>query len=178
MENSLLRFTHRVLLLSTLTTVLLGLILFLIALFEIFGSDFFHQWMMIESDGSLAFLVSSSSNNELPKMIESSILAALVQAVFISFAWLMVQLNALKVFRALKDSETFHLNSIKALRTVGFWLFIITAIELLQFKWIENTFQITLNFEFTYLIAACSAMVLAQIFKEGNELAETNRLTI
>lgn len=177
MNNSTLRFTHRILLLSTLSTVLLGLLLLLIALFELFGSEFFHQWMMIDADGSLAFQI-TSADNEFPKMIDSSILAALFHAVVITIAWLMVQLNALKVFRALKDSETFHLNSIKALRTVGFWLFIITAIEFLQFKWIDNTLQLTFSFEFTYLIAACSAMVLAQIFQEGNELAETNRLTI
>jgi len=173
----MLRFTHRLLLLSTLTTVLLGSLLLLIALFELFGSDFFHQWMIIDTDGSISFEI-TSSDDTLPTKIENSVIATVVHLIFFLFTWLMVQLNALKVFRALKDSETFHLNSIKALRTVGFWLFIITAIELVQFQWFDNTFQMTFNFEFTYLIAACSAIVLAQIFKEGNELAESNRLTI
>jgi hypothetical protein len=177
MNNRLLQITHRLLLLSTFFTLLLIVLFVVVIVFELADSTFFRQWMVTDSNGSFHFEISSLASDS-SSLYEGSILGPLFQSMFIVIAWLMVQLNALKVFRALKDSETFHLNSIKALRTVGFWLLVITAIEFLQFKWIENSLQMTFNFELTYLIAACSAMVLAQIFKEGNELAETNRLTI
>jgi hypothetical protein len=84
----------------------------------------------------------------------------------------------LSVIRSVRSVETFRGSNVKAFRKMGLWLFLLFLAS--GFSSISTEFMNhqTIYFRITPLILMLLSYVMAEIFKEGNELSEENQLTI
>jgi len=86
--------------------------------------------------------------------------------------------ECLKVIRSVRLIQTFKKANIKSFRSIGKYfllIFILTSFSVVYFK--QGMFY-GLSLSFTPLILMFVAYILAEIFKEGNDLSEENQLTI
>ncbi len=84
----------------------------------------------------------------------------------------------LKIIRSVRLIQTFKKANIKSFRSIGKYfllIFILTSFSVVYFK--QGMFY-GFSLSFTPLILMFVAYILAEIFKEGNDLSEENQLTI
>ena len=82
------------------------------------------------------------------------------------------------VLKSVRELETFHQTNVEAFKKIGKYFIIIGALSIFDYWEFNNyavsSFSISLNIFFIALIA----FILAEVFKEGNNLLEENQLTI
>lgn len=82
------------------------------------------------------------------------------------------------VLNSVKSSKTFQQTNVTAFRKIGYYSLTIAGLSLISYwefgDFSKNSFSISLN----NLIIPLFAFILAEIFKEGNNLKEENQLTI
>lgn len=92
---------------------------------------------------------------------------------------ILIFTKVLQVIGSLKNWKTFSQNNVHHFRKIGSFLLIIAALTSVGFMHSQSG-QINLSFylPISWLAAALSAFLLAEIFKEGQQLAEEQKLTV
>lgn len=84
----------------------------------------------------------------------------------------------LKIIRSVRLIETFKRSNIKSFRSIGKYFLLIFILTSFCVVIYEQGMFYSLSLSFTPLILMFGAYILAEIFKEGNDLSEENQLTI
>ncbi|MCM8570950.1 DUF2975 domain-containing protein [Gramella jeungdoensis] len=83
-----------------------------------------------------------------------------------------------KVLKSVKELETFHQTNVHAFRRIGYYCLFIAGLSLFSYwefgDYTKSSVSVSMNVLFTALLA----FILAEVFKEGNNLMEENQLTI
>lgn len=83
-----------------------------------------------------------------------------------------------RVLKSVRKLETFHQTNVEAFRKIGYYCLLITGLSTFNYwafsDYTKSSFSISIN----VLLISLIAFILAEIFKEGNNLMEENQLTI
>ncbi|MCB7482187.1 DUF2975 domain-containing protein [Christiangramia sediminis] len=83
-----------------------------------------------------------------------------------------------KVLKSVKNFETFKTTNVQAFRRIGVYCLIISSISWIT-DWDFNNYHVSgFHIDFDFLIISLLAFIFAEIFKEGNQLMEENKLTV
>ena len=87
--------------------------------------------------------------------------------------------RALRIIQSLQNWKTFSQMNVHHFRSIGYYLLILAALASVNFLQFANSAG-TLSFSLPlgWFAAALSAFVLAEIFKEGQQLAEEQKFTV
>jgi hypothetical protein len=83
-----------------------------------------------------------------------------------------------KVLHSVKKLETFHQTNVDAFKNIGYYCLLITALSVFSYWDFESYSTISFSVSLEILLIALIAFILAEIFKEGNNLMEENKLTV
>ena len=101
--------------------------------------------------------------------IQLSLLNLLIFLIFKEF---------LQVITSVKMVQTFRAINVESFRRIGKYLFIFFVLSAFAIINVQNGDFYGLSIKLTPLLLMILAFILAEIFKEGNNLAEENNLTI
>ncbi len=91
---------------------------------------------------------------------------------------LLVLREIARVIKSVQELKTFSTNNVKAFRRIGYLCLLIVLINCFYFIGTTQHIYAKFNLEFTPLFYMLAAFIMAEIFKEGNNLYEQDRLTI
>ena len=91
---------------------------------------------------------------------------------------LLVLRPAHSILNSIKRLDTFHLQNVHALRTMGKLFLIWWVISWFNVTQSAEALRMGFHFDLTLLICALVAYILSAVFEEGNRLMEENQLTI
>ncbi|WP_224491535.1 DUF2975 domain-containing protein [Robertkochia flava] len=124
------------------------------------------HWFTIDFGENEIF---QSSFNQVYYAVQGTVLATLI----------LLSLEALiQIIYSIRSLTAFKSDSIIKFRRIGVYTFLCFLITLVKPQYVEQVFSLKISFEFQYLLFACVALMLAEVFKEGNNLWEENQLTI
>ena len=83
-----------------------------------------------------------------------------------------------KVIKSVENIRTFQQQNVQVFRTIGKYSVFYFLLSSYSYYGFEQGVQASYNLHLTSLIIALFAYILAEIFKEGNKLAEENSLTV
>lgn len=101
-----------------------------------------------------------------------------IQMSIILFLAFLTFKEFLKIIRSVRLIETFKRSNIKSFRSIGKYFLLIFILTSFCVVIYEQGMFYSLSLSFTPLILMFVAYILAEIFKEGNDLSEENQLTI
>ena len=82
------------------------------------------------------------------------------------------------ILKSVEKLETFRQSNVNAFRKIGYYCLIIQGLSFFSFWEFENYTKNSISVSTTSLFIALLAFILAEIFKEGNNLMEENELTV
>lgn len=83
-----------------------------------------------------------------------------------------------KILLSVKKLETFRNTNVNAFRKIGFYCLLISFLNIFSYYEFGDYSKITFSISLNALPFALLAFILAEVFKEGNNLLEENQLTI
>lgn len=86
--------------------------------------------------------------------------------------------ESLKVVGSIQSLETFGRRNIKSFQRIGQLFAILFLLSLLQLGNASGKLELTIQLKPGYLLGTLVGYLLAEIFREGNNLMEENKLTI
>lgn len=99
-----------------------------------------------------------------------------------SIAFIVLIFLSIKEFQniieSLKSIESFRKSNVVSFKRIAKYLFIVFALNFYVFIGFEEGSFTAINISYTILILAVLSLIMAEVFKEGNQLMEENRLTI
>jgi hypothetical protein len=103
-------------------------------------------------------------------------LSFLLKYVFLFFCFQLLQ----QITTSVTKWRTFSQQNVLNFRKLGFWLLLTALTQVLSYAAFADGLggKISVIVPFNWLVAALSAFVLAEIFKEGSQLAEEQKLTV
>jgi len=82
------------------------------------------------------------------------------------------------VLKSVENLETFKTTNVQAFQRIGVYCLIISGLSWIT-MWDFGNYHISgFHLDFDFLIIALLAFIFAEIFKEGNQLMEENKLTV
>ena len=85
---------------------------------------------------------------------------------------------AIKQFQDVLNLETFKTTNVQAFHRIGIYCLIISGLSWIT-MWVFGNYHVSgFHIDFDFLIIALLAFIFAEIFKEGNQLMEENKLTV
>ncbi|WP_295177856.1 DUF2975 domain-containing protein [uncultured Christiangramia sp.] len=85
---------------------------------------------------------------------------------------------AIKQFQDVLNLETFKTTNVQAFHRIGIYCLIISGLSWIT-MWVFGDYHVSgFHIDFDFLIIALLAFIFAEIFKEGNQLMEENKLTV
>ncbi len=82
------------------------------------------------------------------------------------------------VIESLKSIESFKKSNVLYLKRLAFYLFLIFIVNLYVYIGFEEGSLTSISISVTPLLLALLSIILAEVFKEGNQLMEENKLTV
>ena len=82
------------------------------------------------------------------------------------------------VLKSVRKYETFHQTNVRAFKKIGSYCFLIFGLSIFSYWGFEDYSKSSISISLYILLIALIAFILAEIFKEGNNLQEENQLTI
>ncbi len=135
------------------------------------------QYSFIISSGSEKFtsLNLQEAVNQNPLLISALFIVSLMKGVVV----FLIFSELIKVVQSIKSLKTFTNNNIQAFKNIGIYLLIIFALGAISLNIGEgDSYRFSFSIKFYPLIGALFALLMAEIFKEGNRLREENELTV
>lgn len=83
-----------------------------------------------------------------------------------------------RVLKSVRKLETFHQTNVRAFKKIGSYCLIISGLSIFNYWEFNDYAKSSISISFNILFIALIAFILAEIFKEGNNLMEENQLTI
>ncbi|WP_026913942.1 DUF2975 domain-containing protein [Christiangramia portivictoriae] len=84
----------------------------------------------------------------------------------------------LKVIHSVRVRKTFGRQNVVSFRRIGIYSIVLSFLSGVSDWDFGNHHVSSVHLDFTYLIIALLAFIFAEIFKEGNQLMEENKLTV
>ena len=82
------------------------------------------------------------------------------------------------VLKSVENLETFKTTNVQAFQKIGVYCLIISGLSWIT-MWDFGNYHVSgFHLDFDFLIIALLAFIFAEIFKEGNQLMEENKLTV
>lgn len=127
---------------------------------------------------SLTFL----DNHELYELKKQSTLSLYINYIRLTVIFLL-SFFAISEFKkiifSVKETKTFHYNNILSFRKIGKYLLFISLAMCFYSVSLDDGKSFTLiSIPFNTLTLALLVFIMAEIFKEGNNLSEENKLTV
>lgn len=97
--------------------------------------------------------------------------------IFTGLTWFIAQ-AVLRILSSIRSLETFHANNVKQLKIIARYWFVAFFFSCFNFSYIKGSFNVNLEIAFAPLLLAISSYVLAEVFHEGNQLSEDQKLMI
>jgi hypothetical protein len=153
-----------------------------------FDSNYYNEWSMekpendsvirFEKESFVAHKPTDSQNLRLTDWKTSSLYFNYFKFISI-LIFIYLSINQFKkVLKSVSKLETFQRTNVRAFRKIGYYCLLIAGLSFfsyLEFNYYsKNSISIPLNI----LLIALLAFILAEIFKEGNNLMEENQLTV
>lgn len=82
------------------------------------------------------------------------------------------------VLRSVRKLETFHQTNVIAFKKIGSSCFLIFGLSIFSYWGFDEYAKSSISIHLYILLISLIAFILAEIFKEGNNLMEENQLTI
>lgn len=171
--------------------LLIGFLIFAIIIAFVhfqFDRDFYNEWSIEkpENDSVIqfekeAFLGQNAKDFEKLRVTEWKTVS--LYFTFLKFtATLILVFLAIhqfsKVLRSVRELETFKAINVSAFRKIGYCCLGIAALSFFNYWNFENYTKSSISVSLNVILIALIAFILAEIFKEGNNLMEENRLTV
>lgn len=86
--------------------------------------------------------------------------------------------EVVKVIKSVQQLNTFRTGNVQSFRRIGFMCLMLSAVQWFSLFSAEGHSTYKFSVELTPLVFMLAAFVLAEIFKEGNQLFEQEKLTI
>ncbi|MGM1056302.1 MAG: DUF2975 domain-containing protein [Bacteroidota bacterium] len=83
-----------------------------------------------------------------------------------------------KVLKSVRKLETFHQTNVQAFKKIGNYFLLMGGLSFFSYWEFGNYAISSFTIPFNILLVALIAYILAEIFKEGNNLMEENELTV
>jgi hypothetical protein len=146
---------------------LLGLGAFLIDEFE---SGIFYQsgqFIIVQDTAKM-------SMNEFARQMPVRFILTLLQNLFLLFFLHKIIVAFTKVIESISSLKTFTAANVKSFQNISLYTLIIFSIQLLKL----SPDKIGFSIHFSTIIGSALAIILAEVFKEGQKLLEENELTV
>jgi len=160
-----------------------GIIVFVVAvalmLGHLAGFTTITDWASISSNGDMTIQLLGSvgeGTSQPAGIVIFHIIKNLLMLSVLLYVFYLVE----KVLRSVEDLRTFQVENIKNFKQMGVCFVIIAIIDLLQLRMDlgGDAIMFGIDVSFAYIISAIGAFLLSEVFREGHELYEQNRLMI
>lgn len=82
------------------------------------------------------------------------------------------------ILRSIASLKTFYDQNQHHFRKIARWAFIAFLLSCFNFSYLDSNFQLDLKLVFTPLLLSIGSLVMAEIFSEGKELSEDQRMIV
>ena len=100
------------------------------------------------------------------------------KACLMIICYILIIRKSLEVVESIKSLATFRLDNIRSFRIIGNLFVFLFVLNILHLSYQQDSWELTLQFDPSYLLGTLVGYLLAEIFREGNKLMEENKLTI
>lgn len=159
----------------------LGILAFVLKAFLLFGHltglTSLSDMITIQPDGSLSvwFIGEQARDTDLSGW---AIYFLLIRSMIIIGIWLYIFRLIQSVLGSVKDLSTFQVENIRTFRMMGISFLIMFLLDLFSLTPGPSDLTLTFSLSLTNLALAAAAFLLGEVFREGHELYEQNRLMI
>jgi len=135
------------------------------------------EWLSLSQNGNTAFwfLGDPPSSTEMPAW---TVYFILIRFIAILSTWIFILHLAQRVLQSVDNLKTFQVDNILHFRKIAFGFLILAALDILKLNPGQGSITITFSVTLAYFMLSMAAFLLSDVFKEGNELYEQNRLMI
>lgn len=96
--------------------------------------------------------------------------------IFIVVTFILKRL--IQVIKSANKRDTFKILNIKNFQKIGYYFIALLLLDFIHLTFKTDDTIIKIAIESEYLLCAITSFILAEVFREGNKLAEENKLTI
>lgn len=82
------------------------------------------------------------------------------------------------IIESVKEVKTFQENNVLSFRKIGKYLLFISVIMMFTYYTFQNGAKVSYSISYKVLILSLLSYIMAEVFKEGNNLEEENKLTV
>jgi hypothetical protein len=179
MDNTLLRTASIV---GKLCLYLLYTMLILAVLglgYVVLGGDLSVFSMVTFTDSGFMLSTGHAAQDASPVTVPKGLLLFYgLKACLMMVGYLLVVRESLLVVDSIQSLETFRQRNITSFRKIGQLFIALFLVNLFHFGMDDGAWELTIQFEPIYLLGTLIGYVLAEIFREGNNLMEEQKLTI
>lgn len=177
MSNSYLKFGYFVTWLLIALAIPAGLLIMYLLIGHIAGFVSPGEWISISDGGSFTIFLSddNATGNDIPAW---SLNFILIKALVIVGLWTYILWLIKTVISSVENLKTFQTDNIVAFRKMGWTFIVLMAISSFAISTGNDTATVSLSISFSYLALAAGAFLISEVFREGHELYEQNRLMI
>lgn len=159
----------------------LGILAFVVIVFMLFGGltglISLSDLITIQPDGSLSiwFIGEQATGTDLSEWVINFLL---VRSMIMIGLWLYIFRLIQSVLRSVEDLSTFQIENIRTFRMMGISFLILFLLDLFSLNPGPSDLTLTFSLSLTNMALAAAAFMLSEVFREGHELYEHNRLMI
>ncbi|MCM4160538.1 DUF2975 domain-containing protein [Antarcticibacterium flavum] len=153
-----------------------------------FEPDFYSEWKVNKPEvDSIVFIKTETSTGQIPAHEEDLRFTdwklASLYFNYLKFAGILFLIylsisQFQKVLQSVRKLETFHQANVDAFKNIGYYCLLITAFSIFNYWEFGNHATTSFSVSLDILLVALIAFILAEIFKEGNNLMEENKFTV
>ncbi len=132
----------------------------------------------IETESSVGEKILNKENQKLSAWNTSSLyfnyfkFSAILIFLFLSFHQFK------KILKSVRKLKTFHQTNVTAFKKIGNYCLFVGALSVFSYWEFGDVAKVSFSIPFNILFIALISFILAEIFKEGNNLMEENKLTV
>jgi hypothetical protein len=151
--------------------------------------QYYIQWNagLMSSDGMISRKVFESWNTD-PSKANTLLSFAQIKKGSLYFNYLQIICTLsfilfavkefLNIIESVKSLETFQQRNVQSFQKIYKYLFVIFILSSIRIVNAQEANLFSYSLQFTPLILSVAALIMAEIFKQGNQLLEENQLTI
>jgi hypothetical protein len=135
------------------------------------------EWLTMTYDGSFKIMLPDDSGTGMT-INGWSLYLVLFHRMILVAVWIYILRLLQTVISSVDNLKTFQSKNIIAFRYMGFAFLLLAAISLITVQSGDDSTNVSFSLKFGYLVLAAGAFLLSEVFKEGHNLYEQNRLMI
>lgn len=177
MSNTYLKFANGVIWLLILLAIPLTLFIVYLMIGNLTGITNAGEWVTMTSDSSFKIMMPGDPGTE-PNLSGGSLYLLLLRALVMVVVWVYILRLLQTVISSVENLKTFQNRNIQAFRNMGYAFLLLAVISLITVQSGPDAYTVSFSLKFGYIVLAAGAFLLSEVFKEGHNLYEQNRLMI